>query len=244
MTALRLVLALALVAAPAAPGFLAKVRATLRGLSAPPVVHGPLSDTFDGTSLSPDWQVLNGSLVDVEVSGGALHLEPLATGASNIWFDDAEGPLVHKTVTGDFTLKARVRAVDPSAPGQPPAPQFRLGGLLVRDPANAPGSLDWVHVAFGAGSTAVPVTVEDKSTDESVSDWIPHPAPAAAGWLRIRRAGSLFHTAYRPFGAAAWIPLRTFDRPDMPATVQVGAMVYSLNAPPGIRVSFDEILVD
>ena len=112
----------------------------------------PLGDTFDGVALDPSWSVLNPGLVSIDVSGGRLHLEATMSGAGTTWYNDSEGPLVYRAVTGDFDVRTIIATEDPGSPGDPPPTQYRLAGLLARDPASAPGSLDWVHVALGSGA--------------------------------------------------------------------------------------------
>jgi len=199
------------------------------------------ADTFPGGSLDPSWSVYNPGHVTISVGGGALSLTPTMTGGANIWFNDGEGPLVYKTITGDFTVTTVAHAEDPSNPGNPPPTQFRLGGLLVRDPGGTPGDRNSAHVALGAGDFANPIAVEDKTTVASSSDYLFYPIASADIELRITRSGSTIGLYYRAIGAGTWTLARSHAHPEMPATVQVGMMAYSLNAPVGIRVSFDEI---
>ncbi len=199
------------------------------------------ADTFGGGSLDPSWTVYNPSLVQIAVGSGALSLTPTMTGGGNIWFNDGEGPLVYKTITGDFTVTTVAHAEDPSNPGNPPPTQFRLGGLLVRDPGGTPGARNSAHVALGAGDVAHPITVEDKTTVASASNYLFYSIASADIELRITRSGATISLYYRGIGAGTWTLARAHAHPEMPATVQVGMMVYALDPPPGIRVSFDEI---
>jgi hypothetical protein len=199
------------------------------------------ADTFGGASLDPSWSVYNPSLVTIAVGGGALSLTPTMTGGGNIWFDDGEGPLVYKTLTGDFTVTTVAHAEDPSNPGNPPPTQYRLGGLLVRDPGGTAGNRNSAHLALGAGDVAHPITVEDKTTVASASDYLFYSIPSADIELRITRSGSTISLYYRAVGAGTWTLARSHAHPEMPAAVQVGMMVYALDPPVGIRVSFDAI---
>jgi hypothetical protein len=201
----------------------------------------PLGDTFDGTSLDPSWSVLNPGLVTITVSGGSLHLEATMSGAGTTWYNDSEGPLVYKAVTGDFDVRTVVSTEDPGNPGNPPPTQYRLAGLLARDPASAPGALDWVHVALGSGATAQGVSYEYKSTAASVSTWATTPTASPDGELRIVRSGAVFDLYWRPDALASWLLIQSFVRADMPATLHVGLMIYATEAPPSIRASFDQI---
>jgi hypothetical protein len=201
----------------------------------------PMGDTFDGGALDPSWSVLNPALVTIDVSGGSLNLEATMSGAGTTWFDDSEGPLVYKDVTGDFDVRTVIATEDPGNPGNPPPTQYRLAGLLARDPASAPGALDWVHVALGSGATAQGVCYEYKSTDASVSTWMTIPTASPEGELRLVRTGAVFDLYWRPDAISAWTLIQSFNRPDLPAALQVGMMIYATEAPPSIRARFDEI---
>ncbi|MBK6939443.1 MAG: hypothetical protein IPH13_04425 [Planctomycetes bacterium] len=202
-----------------------------------------LSDDFAAGVLDAAWTIHNGPLMQWSLSGGALELEPALTGPASIWFDDHEGPALLRSITGDFDVRSTVRVFDPAAPNQPPAPFYRLAGLVARSPQNAPGALDWVHVAIGGGDGSVPFAFEDKTTDDSVSDFLLHPGAAMDSELRIVRQGATFTLFARPVGAPQWQLLRSHVRPDLPATLEVGPMTYSLNAPAGIRARFEDFTV-
>ncbi len=200
-------------------------------------------EPFDGTTLGPGWSVLNPALSTLSVSGGALHVTPNQGGLGTIWFQDAEGALVYRTVTGDFTAIVRAHARDSGNDTQPPPAPYRLGGLLARDPNSGAGARNSVHVALGSGVTDgppfAPVCAEDKTTVDSVSDFVLHPIASADGDLRLRRRGASFELAYRAIGSTQWSVLRTHARPDLPATLQVGLMAYSAPTPPALELRFD-----
>ncbi len=200
-----------------------------------------LSDTFTGSTLSSSWSVWNPGLVQITVTGGSLRLQPLATGNAATWFADGEGPMVYKSVTGDFTVTATIHARNPLAPTQPPPFPYRLGGLIVRDPNSVPGNRNSAHVALGAGTAAVPVAAEDKTTVASSSDFILYPISTPDGELRITRQGALIALYFRAVGATSWTLLRSHLHPEFAATVQVGAMVYSNSAPASIVAIFDDV---
>lgn len=200
-------------------------------------------DTFDGVALDPSWSVLHPGLVTIDVSGGALHLTPTATGAPDVWFNDGEGPLVYKEITGDFDVTTVISTRDPAIPANPPPPQYRLAGILARDPASTPANSNTVHVALGAGSNLDGTSYEYKSTDDSVSNWFATPTASPDGELRLRRSGATVEMYWRADSMSAWLLIQSFNRPDLPATLQVGPMIYSVSAPASIVAHFDEILL-
>ncbi len=157
---------------------------------------------------------------------GALYLEPLTSG----WYGDFHAPFVFREVTGDFTATARLR-VSGLAGGVPRTP-WSLAGLMVRAPRSvgpaewAPGGEDWLFVTTGVADDVESPVFETKTTDDSRSRlrlW-----PARAGWveLRVSRAGARFDLAYR-YDGGEWTALERFDRPDLPATLQVGINAYT-----------------
>lgn len=203
---------------------------------------GALSDDFESGALGPQWNLLNPQLANISVVNGRLRIEPTASGPANIWYQDTEGPLVYRAVTGDFTVTAHVRAVNSSNSSQPPQQPYRLGGINVRNPtATGPGQKEYVHVAVGGGDASVPVAVEDKNTLFSQSEFYFHPLPTAEAELRITRVGSLLTMSHRPLIGGAWTVLSAYDHPAMPATVHVGMMAYSASTPAQLRVEFDDI---
>jgi hypothetical protein len=201
----------------------------------------PLDDTFDGVALDPSWTVLHAPVATLTVSGGQLHVE---IDSQSNWFNNLESVLIYKQVTGDFDVHTTAYAVKTSNPAAQPDPQFRLGGLLARDPASTPAASNFVHVALGAGSMAVPVASEDKTTTNSASTYTFHPIAATEGELRLTRVGNDFSMYYRPVGDPTWQLLGTHTRADLPATLQVGLMAYDNNASFDLTVSFDEIVFD
>ena len=201
-------------------------------------------DTFSGTSLSPPWQILNPAAADVTVSGGELHLRPLLTGSSATWFDDGEGVFVYRTVQGNFTARTHARATAVSNPNLPPAAQYRLGGILLRNPNSAAGDRNSLHLALGAGDNATPVAIEDKTTTNSNSTFFFHGVDELHCQLRIRRTGSIFTLEYRASTGAPWLLARTMNRPDLPQALQIGLMAYSFEPGADLRVSFSDFILE
>jgi hypothetical protein len=194
-----------------------------------------LSDTFDGASLDPSWTIFNDPSLDATVSAGALHMELTAAA---LWFQASQGTLVHKTVTGDFRVTATVHARKTSAPAEPPDSTIHLGGLMARDPASETGSENYVFIVVGFDEDDV--SVETKSTTNDMSDYIGPMWPSTEAELRLCRVGSAFHLYKRPVGGATWEEAIVYDRPDMPAALQVGPNAYCLSAP-DLTVDFDEV---
>ncbi|HYC53763.1 MAG TPA: hypothetical protein VEL28_02330 [Candidatus Binatia bacterium] len=198
-------------------------------------------DDFEDGSLDPAWSVLHPSTATISVSGGQLHLEIDVPGN---WYQMQESVLVYKLVTGDFDVHAPVHARRTSNPALPPSTQYRLGGLLARDPASSPGNSNFVHVAVGAGSNAVPQAAEWKNTDDSSSVYSFTALADTDVELRLTRVGNQFSMYYREAPHLSWQLLHTQARADLPATMQVGMMAYDPNGGVDMTASFDEIVFD
>jgi hypothetical protein len=62
--------------------------------------------------------------------------------------------------------------------------------------------------------------------------------------LRLCRTGSTFRLAFRPAGfAEPWQPLSTFERPDLPATLQVGPTIHT-DAAPDLIARFEGLAIE
>jgi hypothetical protein len=198
----------------------------------------PRSDTFRGRSLSRSWSIVQRELVRTTVRRGALSLE---LSGPALWFNNSMGVLVFKQVTDNFKATATVHTSSASARGKPPAPAIRLGGLMARDPASDSTHLQsYVHIVAGNGPSGV-LAVEHKTTQNSSSVYEAPEWQSADAQLRVCRVGSTFNLYKRPVGSKTWQLAASYERPDLPATLQVGADIYSPNAPPDLIVSWDEI---
>lgn len=202
----------------------------------------PLSNfdnEFDGVALGPSWSVLHPELASITVGGGRLDVTPNTGGLPNMWYHDGEGVHVHRAVTGDFTVTTRLTVDDPGNPGTPPPPSYRFAGISARDPSSTALDQDYVHAAIGVGGPTEPIVSEDKSNLDSVSDWLVYPIASNTGELRITRVGSIFSIYYRLDAQSSWTLMRAHDRPDLPATLEVGPMAYAASSPAAVRGRFD-----
>jgi hypothetical protein len=220
-----------------APGGLAF--ATSHAISASIEPLSALSDEFNAPTLGAEWQLLHPELAEVSLVGGALRIRPTLTSPAQFWFQDGEGVLVAKSISGDFDVRTRAFAHAVGSANPPPL-QYRLGGISVRNPLDtASGTHDFVHIAVGAGDNASGYAVEHKTTVDSVSQFGLVPAPHQPLDLRIVRTGASFALSWKLPAAANWTPLANFVQPGMPATVQVGLMAYCASAPLDLEVDYE-----
>ncbi len=198
-----------------------------------------LSDRFDGATLDPAWSIRRPELLDIAVEGGSLNL---VLNQSALWFNTSRGPLLHKLVTGDFTVTATVRARSASQPDQPPVPLIHLGGLMARNPSGETAGVGENYIFIVVGRDVDNLSVETKTTVNSASDFVGPSWPSGDAELRICRRGATFRLYKRAIGAAAWTLAMTYVRSDLPATLQVGPVIYGPSGTPDLRVSFDEVI--
>jgi hypothetical protein len=196
---------------------------------------GALSDTFDGNSLDPSWMVLHPEAVAISLGGSALTLR-LTRNA--LWFNASQGVLVYKMVSGDFKLTSTVHARKASDPTKPPDPPVHLGGVMARGAAG--GSENYVFIVAGHDPNGI--AIETKNTTNSASQYSGVAWPSGDAQLRLCRVGASFQLLKRPAGGGAWMLAATFNRPDLPGTLQAGLNIYTSANTPDLQVSYDEAL--
>jgi hypothetical protein len=175
--------------------------------------------------------------VAISTDGGSLVLR-LTHQA--LWFNAERGVLFSKPVDGDLRISATVRVAKTSDPTAPPgrAGIAQLAGLMVRADRSPE---DYAFVVIGDGGDGT--SVETKSTDDSLSVYDGPRWPEPAADLRLCRVGATVTLYKRPAGSdGAWTQAATYQRPDLPTTLQVGVNVYS-SGTPDITARFDDIVI-
>jgi hypothetical protein len=181
-------------------------------------VLGGLDDGFTSGTLGPEWTLLNSDHATASVAGGDLVVTPILPGQ---WYMGDHAGAVVTSVTGDFVVTAQISVVYAANPSTPLAgPGLELGGIIARNPVSVSGNENHVWIAVGANGGAP--SKESKSTLDSVSTYVIEAYAESRATVRICRIGSTFRTYHSPFTGGAWTPHQTFDRPDLPTTVEVG----------------------
>jgi hypothetical protein len=195
----------------------------------------PLSDEFDDPTSLAKWTNLRDAegwlddikTVDVNAKhAGSLTIEPYAS----FWFGDFHAPFLFKKVTGDFLVTTRVFVT--GAKADVPERGYSLAGLLARAPRPEgrkgfeEGKENWIFITAGTGDGDGEAQFETKNTVDSESRLELSPRPT--GWveLRIARVGPRITLLRRQVGST-WRVLRREERPDLPATLQVGMIAYT-----------------
>ena len=201
-----------------------------------------LSDDFNGTSLGPAWTVFNPQAAIYTVGDGGLIM--IATGYSS-WFGPMNGALVYKEVTGNFKATITLKVSAASDSQFVPDAAWHMGGLMARRPKPT-GDGDENHVLIllggdGQGRAAL----EHKDTADSGSNYFTYSWPSGQGQLRICRVNDDFVLRERESRGSIWGGARTFTRPDLPATLQVGpAMFAGDSVRTDLMVVWDDVQFD
>ena len=197
----------------------------------------PLSEEFDSASAhlnfqrlyqTEGWPANQLQTFFTQTTEGRLVMIPYPSS----WYQDYKGPLVYKSVTGDFVATVQVQVRNGAENGSPTNP-FSFGGLLVRAPRSgvtSPGAWqagheDWIIQAAGTAGTGGVANYEFKSTDNSVTQ--PNfPAGTDHAVFQIARVGNVFILLRQPVGGS-WSVVQRYHRADMPTTMQVGLTAYA-----------------
>jgi hypothetical protein len=199
-----------------------------------------LDDEFAGTALDPSWSVLNPQLLSISESGGQLHLQAVP-GQDSVWLSASTKELVYKLVTAtNFKVTTTVFPRKRTDPTSAPTHALHVGGVMARNPDNSAGE-NYVFIMMGSNESAVPgVEVKSTTNSSTIFDEPAWPNPLAAD-LRICRVGSAFQLYKRVPGAASWTLATTYNRPDLPATLQVGPALNYRGTDNDLTVGFERI---
>jgi hypothetical protein len=232
------------------PRALSIALALLLGLAACGPVASPVTSptgTFPGTTSSPPppssslaaeatpsqptlagyegWTTINPGSVDIGLDGTTL---VMTLTKRALWFQNQQGVLFSTNVTGDFRITARVSTAKASDPLHAPGGDgtVQLAGLMAR----AAGPRE-NYVFIVVGSDADGLSVETKSTTNDASVFEGPSWPSGTADLQLCRQGSTFTLLKSPDAAGGWVLAKRYERADLPATLQVGANIYSDSTP-------------
>jgi len=172
----------------------------------------------------PAWRWLHGELADARTGPEGLTLTP---NAESVWWLNRRGPMLYQRVQGDVSVRATVRTRKRSDPSRPPDMEWQFAGLILRSHRGSavPGREDYVFNVVGFRGASL--QVETKSTTRGRSQVDAFDWPSGDADLRIDRRGSRFSLFVRADAHADWRHLIDHDRPDLPAELQLGLIVYA-----------------
>ena len=186
-----------------------------------------------------DWSVNNPPAVEIQAEDGALLL---ILRRRVLWFMDRQGVLAYTPVEGDFKITADLYTMKRSDPSQAPGGDrtVQLGGLMARDGVSA--QENYVFIVVGDDGNGLSVETKNTTNDVSEYDGPFWDSPNAS--LRLCRAGQTFHLYKRHIdNNEPWLLAASFERPDLPESLQVGVNIYT-NSTPDIQIRYENIKIE
>ena len=185
-----------------------------------------------------DWSVFNPDYVDIKTENGSLIL---TLKHRALWFMNQHGVLVYKAVAGNFKITADVYTSKNSDPTQPPGGNgsVQLGGVMARNGDS--GRENYVFIVVGDDGDGL--SVETKTTQNAESKFEGPAWDSPNAELRLCRFGEAFTAYKRHVGTNdTWTLAKTFDRPDLPDTLQVGVNIYT-DSEPDLQIRYNNIAI-
>ncbi len=191
------------------------------------------ADEFDTPSSLSEWKrfyQVEGwpdMMKHIEVKNGFLIMEPNTSG----WYADYHAPFVFKEVTGDFSVTTRLKISGLRT--DIPETTWSLSGIMIRAPRNIspkdwePNGENWMFLTTGFANDLNQPVFETKTTINSTSRLKLHPNKLDWVSLKIVRNGGTFTLFYRYDDLNDWNKIETFQRNDLPETLQVGLNAYT-----------------
>ena len=100
------------------------------------------------------------------------------------------------------------------------------------------------YVFIVVGDDGDGLSIETKNTIDSLSKYNGPSWDAAEAELRLCRVGQTFNLYKRHVNSTEnWISAASFERPDLPQTLQVGLNIYS-DSTPDLQIRYDHIKLD
>jgi len=206
-----------------------------------------LSDEFNTSVLDASWNLFQTQYYQtpVPINNGFMEmsLDDAECNLTCVWWVDMNAGLIYKEVTGDFDVITAAYTKQKTNPTQDIDRWTQLAGLMARDPASTT-SRNENYVFNVAGMRFDNPSVELKSTTDNTSSIRAYTdnMSGTAAELRMVREGTIFSLYSRQIGSSNWIFRDSFNRPDLPATLQVGLIAYVYEAYPGnLLAQFDYI---
>jgi hypothetical protein len=181
------------------------------------------NDEFDGAKNASPWLQFKQQTFEQARSGGELRIIP---NQHVVWWKADSGPMLYKRVKGNFRVSTRVRARSKKSPDRPPNSEYQFGGLIARSPgSDETGRENYVFSVVGYRGKYLSVETKTTRNDESEVEGPTWDSGDAE--LRICRINSTFVLLNRKIGSKEWKKAITYERRDLPPTLQVGPIAYS-----------------
>lgn len=197
------------------------------------VSSAALNDDFKKENDLTGWKWLHDTegwpdkVMNKEWKDGVLNLDMGTSG----WFADKNAPFLYKEVSGDFDVRARIRATGLTSDVSTTI--WSLGGLMVRVPKRGgkdqwkPKEENWMFMTTGVAEEPNKQVIETKYTINSKSNLKLRDAKAEWITLRITRVGNAFIMSYKYDKDKSWTVHDRFYLVDWPPVLQVGLNGYT-----------------
>lgn len=193
------------------------------------------------------WLFFNENVFTLEDTNNTI---TLSLDQNALWFENDSGGLAYQNIIGDFVLSAKVLVRRKSDDTQAPNCNVCLGGLMARNP-NSTNAENYVHLVSGnipetENDGADELGIEYKSTTDNISAFTAVPDGSSDHELKIQREGNNFLMSYRTIGASDWVLIQTYDRPNLPETLQVGFNIYTAKtgATADLKIIYEDIVIN
>jgi hypothetical protein len=245
LLAASLVAAISLVgcsgAATSSPGDAASLAPLDTGLASEPAATDETPvETTDPNEIPgfEGWQIINARSVQIGATEAGL---AMTLTRRALWFQDSQGVLFYTDIEGNFRIVATVRTTRTSDSSQTPGGDgtVQLAGLMARAQTAQQN-----YVFIVVGSDANGLSVETTSTKDNQSTFAGPDWASGEADLQLCRVGSTFTLWKRVADSGGdWTLAKTYERPDLPDMLQVGANIYS-DSPPDITARFDGLTIE
>ena len=185
------------------------------------------------------WSVINPQAVDIKTENGTL---VMTLTRRALWFMTQRGVLLYEPVTGNFKITAEVHTSKSSDTSQPPGGDgsVQLAGVMARNGEGYRENYAFIVVGMDADG----ISVETKNTVNGMSKFEGPAWNSADAELQLCRVGKTISLYKRHAGTGeAWIQAASYDRPDLPATLQAGLNIYT-DGQPDIQAMYDHIQIE
>ncbi len=200
-------------------------------------------ENFADASMDKAWKWFQPELISTRFANNNLVVD---SKAESVWWKNQRGPMLYRYFEGDGDASVIVKTRKASDSSSYPDTEWQFGGLIFRDPISDAwfGRENYVFNVLGYRRKALQVEIKSTrngNSDVSAFDW-----PTGDAELAVQRRGAVFTLRARPIGSADWQTMGAYTRPDLPAVLQLGVVVYSYSEGRGVfdlSVSFDNLQI-
>jgi hypothetical protein len=168
-----------------------------------------------------DWEYLNKGLFIAFKHEDSTVMVPIL---KCNWEDKETSGMMYKTMSGDFSIEAKMSLRKRSNPSQEPDNGFQQGGIIVRSP-EANGE-NYLICSMGTGGSDVPKYFFKRTTNNRTKMSVIK-AGRLTGWLRIVKKGTTLVAYKKTNESDDWIKVDNYESGWPKTDMQVGFAVMA-----------------